>query len=177
MTIGARALAIVAGVLVVAYLARRKRPMRAQLSLVASATVAALTVVVAAGQITGSVASLSQQRNAAVAAEPGRDECVSEQTFTPGSNLYTQRVPFAVWARKQMGRNAVYSLASFTAPPDDLCLYFVLLPALPAAPGERPDWTLAFGSIPAEMGARIAAHDPSVKVFAPGFALQSDGPR
>jgi hypothetical protein len=75
-----------------------------------------------------------------------------------------------------MGPHAVYAL-DYTPPPDTGCLAFGLLPALPARPGERAEWTIAFGSVPAEMRVRIARHDPAVQVFAPGFALQFNGTR
>ncbi len=137
--------------------------------------VAAIVIVFAAGQVQGSITTLSQTRSSGMSANAGRDECVGEPDIATAADLYTRRLPFALWARRQMG-HAVYSVASFTQPPDDVCLYFVLLPALPASPGERPDFTIAFGAIPAAMQAKIAAHDPAVKEFAPGFALESDRP-
>jgi len=170
-------LAIIVGVLLVAYLVSRRRPSRGQLRLATAATVTAIAIGIVAGQISRDATSLAQARNNGVAAERGRDECFGERTRIKAANRFSTRLPFALWARRRMGRGAIYSFASFAPPPDNVCLYFVLLPALPAAPGERPDWTIAYGAIPAAMRSRIAARDPSVQVFAPGFALESDGAR
>jgi hypothetical protein len=152
-----------------------RRGTRRELGFGSGLVVAAIVIVFAAGQVPSSITTLSQTRSSGKPAGAGRDECVGEPDFGTAADLYTRRLPFALWARRQMGR-AVYSVASFTQPPDDICLYFVLLPALPASPGERPDFTIAFGSIPPAMQAKIAAHDPAVKEFAPGFALESDRP-
>jgi hypothetical protein len=95
----------------------------------------------------------------------------------PSPDLFTVRIPFSLWLRTQMRAGDTYTLPSFTRPPDQLCLYLVLLPALPAVPGERPTWTIAFGSIGPAMRARIASHDSAVRVYAPGFAIQADGQR
>jgi hypothetical protein len=107
-----------------------------------------------------------------VTAQTGRDECIQESPAPP--DLYTVRVPFTNWLRQQLHSGDLYALSASTVPPDDLCLYSLLLPALPALPGERPTRTIAFGSIPPAMASRIAAHDPAVRVYAPGFALQSN---
>ena len=56
-------------------------------------------------------------------------------------------------------------------------LMLVLLPSLPAGPGGHAGWTIAFGTIPPDLRARIARHDPSVRIFAPGFALAQDSTR
>ncbi len=172
LTILARTAGIVAAVLLVAYAVRRGE-IRGWLGAISGAVVAALVLSLTIGQMPDSVSALSQARRAEVGAEPGRDQCFSELGVSAGSNLYTQRLPFALWARRQMGVGAVYDI-SLVPPPDDVCLYSALLPALPAAPGQRADWTIAFGAIPPVMKARIAAHDPAVRVYAPGLALQSN---
>jgi hypothetical protein len=176
-TIGLQVLVIVTGAALVAGLVRRRRPAASALGLAGAMIAGAFMVGIVAGQVSGSASLLSRERHRAVSAETGRDECFHEPGGAKAANLSTTRLPFAVWARHQMGLGATYSLAGFRSPPDDLCLYFVLLPALPAMPGERATWTIAYGAVPKPMRARIAARDPAVLVYAPGFALQRNEAR
>ena len=80
------------------------------------------------------------------------------------------RIPFASWLRQRMPAHAVYAVV-LAGEPDVWCLSLALLPRLPAYGAARPQWLVAFGTIPPELSARIARHDPSVQVYAPGFAL------
>lgn len=80
------------------------------------------------------------------------------------------RLAFAHSIRAITGKGAVYQL-DYAPPPDPNCLFLGLLPALPAAPGERAGWSIAFGAVPATMGAEISAHGRSIRVFGPGLAV------
>jgi hypothetical protein len=171
-TIGLQVLVIVAGAGLIAAVLRRRRPGRSALPSVAGVVAAAWLVLIAAGQISDSVSEMNRERRGGVTAERGRDECAHEPGGVRAANLSGTRLPFAIWARHQMGVGATYSLAGFRPPPDITCLYLVLLPALPATPGQRAGWTIAFGSLSEAMRARVAAHDPAVRVYAAGFALE-----
>jgi hypothetical protein len=166
-----RSLAIVGAAALIAT-ALYLRPTHGQLSAVSGAVIGVLALILAVGQISGGVNDLTQTQARGVSAESGRDACIEQSAPTP--DLFTVRLPFALWLRRQMRAGDVYSLAGATPPPDRLCLYSVLLPALPAVPGETPRWTIAFGSVPHWMQSRANAHDPAVHLYFPGFALQSD---
>jgi hypothetical protein len=153
-----------------------RRPDRAELRFASAVVVGVLVVAVAVGEIPSGAALLVQANRESVPARGGVERCFGQGWPENPGGAGAARLPFVRWAGAQMGTRAVYAL-SYTAPPDPDCLYLGLLPALPAVRGEHADWTIAFGSIPAAMQARIVAHDPSVRVFAPGFALQFNGRR
>jgi hypothetical protein len=79
---------------------------------------------------------------------------------------------FINWARAQLPPHAVYALTDYLPQPDTWCLTLALLPALPFGPGhEVAGWQIALGGEPPELVARIAARDPAVRVFRPGFVV------
>jgi hypothetical protein len=80
------------------------------------------------------------------------------------------RVPFVEWLRERMPPHALYALY-LSGQPDVWCLTLTLLPRLPVRYDAHPGWVVAFGTIPPALQARIARHDRSVQVFAPGLAL------
>jgi hypothetical protein len=146
---------------------------RRDLRLVAAsvlATVAFASALVHVGDV-GSV--LNQARRSAVGPRAGLERCFDESNGVPGPRLRL-RLPFINWVKQRLPRDAVYALAPYTGPPDAWCVALVLLPSLPAGPGGRARWTIAFGTIPPDLQGRIARHDPSVLVFAPGLALGRD---
>ncbi len=153
-----------------------RRPTRAQLRLASAAVVGVLAVALAVGQIPSGASLLNQARRASVSTRDGVEYCFRHPWPGNPQGSGAVRLPFLRWLRSQLGAGAVYSLA-YVSPPDRNCLLLGLLPALPALPGEHAAWTIAWGLLPPAMQARIAAHDPSVAVFAPGFALQRNGRR
>ena len=153
-----------------------RRPRRGELRFASAVVVGVLAVALAAGQISSGLSLLNQARRASVSAGDGVDYCFGEGWPGNPRGAGVARLAFVRWLRARMGPHAVYAI-DYAPPPDVNCLLLGLLPALPARAGERADWTIAFGAVPAEMQARIAAHDPSVRVFAPGFALQGDQKR
>jgi hypothetical protein len=142
--------------------------------LVPWAVVGAVVLALAGGGIPATLTLLSQAARAPVSATEGVDYCFGEPWPDNPKGAGTSRLPFVRWLKSRMGSHAVYAL-DYTPPPDTGCLTLGLLPALPARPGERAEWTIAFGRVPAEMRPLIARHDPAVEVFAPGFALQFNG--
>jgi hypothetical protein len=155
---------ILGAVGVLAALTIGRRPTASELRFATVAAVGALTVALALGQLAAAGSTLDQARRGAVSAPDGIEHCFGEQRAQA-------RLPFVRWLKMRLPKDAVYAL-DYTPAPDVLCVALVLLPALPAAPGQRAEWTIAFGAIPPAMQARINAHDPSVQVFAPGFGLE-----
>jgi hypothetical protein len=82
---------------------------------------------------------------------------------------------FMNWVKSQLRHDSLYAL-DFAGQPDQWCLALVLLPALPYRGRQHPDYTIAFGAIPPDVAARIARHDQTVTVYAPGYALAKDAP-
>lgn len=139
---------------------------RVSVVIVVAVVMVALVCGLAIEQFASAGSTLNTARRSAVSAREGVERCFFEQGA--GS-----RLAFIRWVKRQIGPHAVYAF-DYAGEPDVLCVYLVMLPALPATPGERADWTVAFGVIPPAMRARIARHDPAVRVFAPGFALESE---
>jgi hypothetical protein len=175
-TLALQVVGILAAVGLLVALTVGRRPTRAQLRLASAAVVGVLAVALVAGQIPSGASLLNQGRRASVSARDGVEYCFGQPWPGNPQGGGSARLPFLHWLRSQLGVGAVYSLA-FASPPDRNCVLLGLLPALPARPGERAAWTIAWGVVPPAMLARIAAHDPSVRVFAPGFALQRNGLR
>lgn len=148
-----------------------RKQTRASPRFASAVVVGALAVALALGAIPSGVAQLVRTHRGSVSSGQGVDYCFHQSWPNNPGGAGAARLPFMRWVKARMGPHAVYAL-DYAAPPDRDCLYLGLLPALPARPGERADFTIAFGSVPAEMQALIAARDPSVRVFAPGFALQ-----
>ena len=140
------------------------------------AVVGAVSIALATGGTPAALAMLARAAREPVSAAAGVDYCFGESWPDNSNGAGVARLPFVRWLKSRIGSHAVYTL-DYSPPPDTGCLVLGLLPALPALPGERAEWTIAFGSVPAEMRARIAKHDPTVQVFAPGFALQFNGSR
>jgi hypothetical protein len=136
--------------------------------------IGAVVLALAGGGIPATLSLLSQAARDPVSATTGVDYCFGEPWPDNPNGAGMARLPFVRWLKSRMGAHAVYAL-DYTPPPDTGCLTLGLLPALPARPGERAEWTIAFGSVPAEMRTLIGRHDPAVEVFAPGFALQFNG--
>ena len=153
-----------------------RRPKRAEVRFASAAVVGALTLALAVGEIPSGVSVLIQAHRLVLSSSASTDYCFFESWPDNPGGAGQARLGFVDWLKDVMGSHAVYAI-DYAPPPDQNCLFLGLLPALPAAPGEHADWTIAFGVVPAEMQARIAAHDPSVQVFAPGFALQQVGKR
>ena len=149
---------------------------RRELRFALAAVAVAVTIAVVWGGIPSGLATLARAARKPVSAARGVDFCFGESWPDNPNGAGVTRLPFVRWLKARMGPHAVYTL-DYTPPPDTGCLTLGLLPDLPARPGERAGWTIAFGSIPPEMRARIAGHDSSVRVFAPGFALQFNGSR
>lgn len=138
------------------------------------AVIGAVAIALAGGGIPTALGMLARGAREPASAAAGVDFCFGEPWPDNPKGAGVARLPFVRWLKSRMGPHAVYTV-DYTPPPDTGCLALGLLPALPARPGERAEWTIAFGSIPSEMRARIARHDPTVEVFAPGFALQFNG--
>jgi hypothetical protein len=119
---------------------------------------------------------LNRARRDAVGPRAGLQHCFGETNGEAGPRL-PQRLPFINWVKQRLPAHAVYTLAPSPGPPDAWCVALVLLPALPARAGERAGWTITFGTTPPDLQARIARQDPSVQVFAPGFALTRESLR
>jgi hypothetical protein len=100
----------------------------------------------------------------AVGQRPGIDRCLAEAP--PPS-----RAPFVEWLRTRMPAHALYEVALGGGGPDLWCVTLTLLPRLPIGPHDHPRYLVAFGVVPAAIEARIKAHDPTVQVFAAGYAL------
>ena len=150
------------------------RSARVALRLAPWVIIGAVVLALAGGGIPATLSLLSQAAREPVSATTGVDYCFGEPWPDNPHGAGMARLPFVRWLKSRMGAHAVYAL-DYTPPPDTGCLTLGLLPALPARPGERAEWTIAFGSVPAEMRALIGRHDPAVEVFAPGFALQFNG--
>ncbi len=141
--------------------------------LVAACVLATISFVFALVQLRDTGSVLNQARRSGVAARTGLEHCFGETNGEPGPQLPLRR-PFIDWVKTRLPAHAVYALAPYAGPPDAWCVALVLLPALPSGPGGHPGWTIAFGTIPTDLQARIARHDPSVRVYAHGFALARD---
>jgi hypothetical protein len=150
----------------VAALVSRRRADRAGVRAAAAPAAAALIAVLVVTQIAHALSDLNRARRDAVSARAGVEHCFAEYGAAGAA-----RLPFIDWVRNRIGAHAIYAI-DFSDVPDLLCVTFALLPARPALPGEHADWTVAFGTIPPPMQSLIARHDPSVKLFTPGFALE-----
>jgi hypothetical protein len=147
---------------------------RVPLRLAPWVVIGAVVLALAGSGVRATLTLLSQAAREPVSATTGVDYCFGESWPDNANGAGRARLPFVRWLKARMGAHAVYAL-DYTPPPDTGCLTLGLLPSLPARPGERAEWTIAFGAVPAEMRALIARHDPAVQVFSPGFALQYDG--
>jgi hypothetical protein len=115
---------------------------------------------------------LAQAGRHHVSAQAGLDHCVTESLS--GAPVALRAVGFLPWVKRALPADARYAVAPYVGSLDEWCLTSVLLPALPARPGEPFGWTVAVGSVPAEMQAKIARHDRNVRVYSPGYALERD---
>ncbi len=134
---------------------------------------AGLLAVSVALHLRGAGSALAQAGRHHVSAQMGLEHCVTESLS--GAPVALKAVGFLAWVKHELPAGARYAVSPYGGSPDGWCVTMVLLPALPAGPGEPVGWTLALGSIPAEMQAKITGHDPSVEVYAPGYALERDG--
>jgi hypothetical protein len=173
-TLALEVVGILGAVALVIALTVGRRPKRAELRFASAMVAGVLAVVVATSELPVGASVLNQARRSAVSARVATEYCFGQVWPANPGGAGAARLPFLRWLKARIGPQAVYAIA-YAPPPDADCLFLGLLPALPAAPGEHADWTIAFGVVPAEMKARIAAHEASVRVFAPGFALESDG--
>lgn len=158
---------------VVAARLRSRSKNRRDVRVVAACVLGAITFAFALVDVRDVGSVLNQARRNAGSARAGLEHCFDETNGEPGP-LLPSRLPFINWVKKRLPAHGVYALAPYAGPPDDWCVALVLLPSLPAGPGGDAAWTIAFGTIPPDLQARIARHDPSVRVFAPGFALARD---
>lgn len=160
------------GSLLLAGLARWQLSRRQRLATFSAAGLAIVILagVLAVGQVPHAFKVFRRAQQGSVSATMGRAACL--QDGPPARDTYTVRLPFINWLRAQMHPGDVYAFPDYTPPPDALCLDLMLLPGLPALPGQIPTRTIAMGVIPPIMRPRIAAHAPGTYVFAPGFALE-----
>lgn len=149
---------------------------RRQLPRLTVAAVAALATALALSSVASSVSFLNTERKSAVGPGAGRDHCVYE---TGGEGI----LPFLTWLRERIPARDTYWLASspllVDAAPgiDPLCYALELLPRLPLSSPAGAHWVIYTGALTRALKARIAAHDPSVQVFSPGYALVHVGGR
>jgi hypothetical protein len=162
-TLGVLAAAVVVGALLGSARTDRRR--------VAVAAVAALTLALALGGLAGAFSALDDQRALGVPAASARDHCLLE---TQASSA----VPFFAWLRQRIPARSRYWLASsprlIDAPGgvDPLCTAFELLPRLPARSAGEAAWVVYIGGLTPVVRAQIAARDPTVAVFSPGYVLE-----
>ena len=159
-------------VFVVARVALAGRPGRTALRWAAAPAVVAVAAALTLGGLAGSAFYLNTQRKAAVGSAAGVGHCVGE---TGSGGL----LPFIAWLKASMPADAHYWLAPSPlildlnrAPSlDPLCMALELLPDLPESSPADAQWIVTTGSVPAGIALRIARHDPTVRVLAPGYAL------
>jgi len=156
-------LTIVGAAIVVALTARRRLAAEHVRAAVAPA-VAGLAVTLTIVQLFTASSKLRHLALRPVSARAGVEHCFTEQDAAA-------RLPFVRWVKTRIGSHSQYAL-DYAGEPDLLCVYLVLLPSLPARVPSHADWIIAFGAPPPEMQRRIAARDPTVEQFAPGFALE-----
>jgi len=137
-----------------------------------AASLAGLLALSVALHLRGVGSALAQSGRGHVSAQTGLESCVNESLS--GAPVAPRAVGFLAWVKRRLPDGARYVVSPYEGLPDGWCLTTVLLPALPATGAERFEWTLALGSIPAEMQAKIAHHDPNVRVYSPGYALEFD---
>jgi len=134
------------------------------------ATIAVLACVSALAHVRHTSSVLAQDRTDSVSAQAGLEHCFDESLS--GAPIDIERARFMAWVKRRLPPGAVYVIAPYAGTPDAWCLTTALLPALPAGPGAaRPGWEIVAGTVPADVAAMIARHDPTVQVFAPGYAL------
>ena len=153
---------------VVAVLTRALGHIRRDLRLIAGAVIAAIVFAFACANLADAISALNQARRDGVGTRAGLERCFVEDHF--GAWL-----PFINWVKARLPAHAVYALGPYSGRPDGWCISLVLLPALQEGPGGQPGWVITLGTVPPDLEARIARHDPSVRVFAPGFALAKEG--
>lgn len=166
-------LGVLGAVCVVVAVLRSSGQSQIDVRLVAGGVIAAIMLTLALGGLADAGWSLNQIRRTGVGARAGLESCLTEQ----GGPAVAVRLQFINWVKARLPADAVYQLLPYTPPPDDWCVTLVLLPSLPAGPGGRADWAIAFGTLPPDLQARIARKDPSVQVFAPGYALAKESAR
>ena len=160
---------ILGAVGVVSLLLRSSGQTKRDLRLISAAVIGGIAVAFAFGNLADAGSALSQARRNGVGPRAGLERCLEEDG---GEEL----VPFFNWVKARLPPRAVYELATYSGHPDLWCVTLVLLPSLLAGPGGQPGWIITLGTLPPDLQARIARHDPSVRVFAPGFALARGGP-
>lgn len=160
-------LGVLGAVVVMAALLRSSGRGQLDLRWLAGAVVGVITVAFAIADVAGAGSALNQARRAGVGARAGLEHCFDEEGVST-------RLPFLNWVKARLPAHAVYAMVPYAGQPDGWCTTLVLLPSLPAGPGGNAGWIIAFGTIPPDLQARIARHDPSVQVFAPGFALAKE---
>jgi hypothetical protein len=149
---------------------------RRQLPRLTVAAVAALATVLALSNVASSVSLLNAERLSAVGPGAGIDHCVYET----GAEAI---LPFLTWLRERIPVRATYWLADSplladVAPGiDPLCYALELLPRLPLSSPAGAHYIVYTGALTPALKARIAAHDPAVEVFSPGYALVHVGGR
>lgn len=161
--------AILAAIAAANQVRRRFPRLRLERELVAGLALSASVIVLVLSDLHGAGSAFSHARREVVGGRAGLEQCVDESLS--GAPLVPYRHRFVSWVKAHLPAHAVYSLVAEAGAPDVWCLTLVWLPALPAGPGERAGWTIAFGVLPPDLRARIARHDPTVEVFAPRFAL------
>ncbi len=140
---------------------------------IGAGVLAALTVIALLANLDTAGGVLSRATRDAVEPRAGLEQCFAETNGVPGPRL-PLRLPFIDWVKLQLPTHAVYDLVPYAGPPDTWCVTLALLPSLPARAGEQAQWTITFGATPPDLQARIARHDPTVHVFAPGFVVAQD---
>lgn len=162
LTLGGQALAIGVAIGLVVLAVRSFTPRRMSTPLIAGYVLSAFALVLTVVNLVGATSLLNRARANSVGARAGLEHCFVETNAT-------SRLPFVDWVKRQLPRDSVYELSGYTGQPDAWCVTLAFLPLLPAGPGGQPHWVVTFGYVPPSIAARIAAHDPTVRVFAPGF--------
>jgi|SRR5947209_8451598 len=162
---------VLGATLLLAAVLRRRRP-GASTGLACAAVVSVAAVGLILGQLRSAASLLNQARRLSFPQAAAADYCFGEGWPANPGGIGAARLPFARRVRATVGRNGVYAIA-YLPPPDPDCVFLGLLPALPASPGERAGWALAWGQIPAAMRGRKLA----VKASGPRLALARLGPR
>jgi hypothetical protein len=160
-TFGFEAIGLAVAVGVVGWLLNSRQAIDRRLVVAAVLTV----IVIGTGfrDLEASGSLLRQAHRSGAGTRAGIDHCLGEDRV--GST-----VAFVEWLRRHMPPESTYVLQA-GAEPDPWCVALALLPRLPAFGAERPGWLVAYGSVSPELRARVASHDPTVQVFAPGLAL------
>ncbi len=138
--------AILAAIAAANLLRRRFARLHLERTLVAGLVLSASVIVLILSDLHGAGSAFGHARREAVGRRAGLEHCVDESLS--GAPLVPYRHRFVSWVKARLPAHAVYSFVAEAGAPDGWCLTLVWLPALPAGPGARAGWTIAFGVVP-----------------------------